>query len=177
MKTSPVPNHLEAYLDIETTGLSQDFHEITVIGLYLVGESSEKFLQFVGEEICAEALHESLRDVKSLYTYNGSRFDLPFIRNRLGVDLRQLCTHRDLMYDCWRNNLFGGLKRVERQLGIERKLPDVSGYDAVRLWWRYVNDSDAAALATLIRYNREDVMNLKILKDILLLHLDGVYTT
>ena len=71
---------------------------------------------------------------------------------------------------------FGGLKKVEKQLGIERQLPDIGGYDAVRLWWRYVNDSDATALATLIRYNREDVVNLKILKEILLLHLDDVYT-
>lgn len=166
----------EAYLDIETTGLSRDFHEITVIGLYLVEGSSEKCLQWVGDEICVEALHESLQGVESLFTYNGSRFDLPFIQGRLGIDLNQLCRHRDLMYDCWNSNLFGGLKRVERRLGIERELPDIGGYDAVRLWWRYVNDGDADALDTLVRYNREDVINLKVLKDILLLHLDGVYT-
>jgi len=45
------------------------------------------------------------------------------------------------MYDCWSKNLYGGLKAVERQLGIERHLKDVNGYEAVRLWWKYV-DSD-----------------------------------
>jgi uncharacterized protein YprB with RNaseH-like and TPR domain len=68
------------------------------------------------------------------------------------------------MYDCWRQNLYGGLKRVERCLCIPRKMTDINGYDAVKLWWRYVNDCDRKALDTLLEYNREDVINLKILK-------------
>jgi len=33
------------------------------------------------------------------------------------------------------------------------------------LWWRYVNDYDMEALDMLLQYNREDVINLKALKD------------
>jgi uncharacterized protein YprB with RNaseH-like and TPR domain len=105
--------------------------------------------------------------VTMIHTYNGSRFDLPFIYASLGVDLESLFSHYDLMYHCWRCNLFGGLKRVERMLGIPRKLTDISGWDAVRLWWRYVNDYDEHALHTLLEYNREDVVNLKTLKEML----------
>ncbi len=36
---------------------------------------------------------------------------------------------------------------------------------AVRLWWRYVNDYDQAALRILLEYNKEDVLNLKTLRD------------
>ena len=61
-----------------------------------------------------------------------------------------------------------GFKGVEKQLGINRELTDVNGYEAVRLWWRYVNDYDQMALTTLLAYNREDVINLKTLKDMLL---------
>jgi len=57
---------------------------------------------------------------------------------------------------------------VERQLGIPRRLTEVDGYQAVRLWWRYVNDYDEDALSTLLEYNREDVVNLKTLKEKLL---------
>ena len=32
------------------------------------------------------------------------------------------------------------------------------------LWWRYMNDHDKDALALLLEYNREDVMNLKELR-------------
>lgn len=166
---------MEAYLDIETTGLSLDFCDITVVGIYLVGELHTNCVQLVGDEITAESVLEALQGIDTIYTYNGSRFDLPFIYYHLGIDLRQDFEHHDLMYDCWKNNLFGGLKKVEKLLGIERKLPDINGYDAVRLWWSYVNNDDATALATLIRYNREDVINLKILKDILTLHLEEEY--
>ena len=72
------------------------------------------------------------------------------------------------MYDCWRCNLRGGFKAVERQLGIARKLVEVDGRAAVRLWWRYVDSFDLEALDTLLEYNREDVVNLKELKDRLL---------
>jgi len=106
--------------------------------------------------------------VSIVYTYNGSGFDLPFIYSRLGINLAKLFNHCDLMYHCWRNNLYGGFKAVERQLGIERRLKEVNGYAAVLLWWRYVNDYDEDALAILLDYNKEDVVNLKTLKEMLL---------
>jgi uncharacterized protein YprB with RNaseH-like and TPR domain len=71
------------------------------------------------------------------------------------------------MYDCWKNNLYGGFKVVERQLGIKRRLKEINGYEAVRLWWKYVNDYNEDALTTLLEYNREDVVNMKTLKEIL----------
>ena len=100
-----------------------------------------------------------------LYTYNGSRFDLPFIHSRLGINLAKIFIHIDLMYHCWRKNLYGGLKSVERQLAIERRLVGIDGYEAVKLWWRYVDSFDLDALNTLLEYNKEDVVNLKSLKE------------
>lgn len=160
---------LEAYLDIETTGLFPDYNEITVVGIYITNNTQERFVQLVGNKITGDSIFKSLEGVKSLYTYNGHRFDLPFIRSRHGLDLEALFNHCDLMHHCWKNNLYGGLKVVERCLGIERRLKEVNGYEAVKLWWRYVNDYDKAALKTLLEYNREDVINLKTLKDKLLI--------
>jgi len=159
---------MEAYLDIETTGLSVWSDQITVVGIYLCNGNDTKFVQFVGEDITADNILEVLRGVGSIYTYNGSRFDLPFINYCLGINLAKLCKHCDLLYPCWENGLCGGLKWVERQLGIARRLKNVDGNEAVKLWWRYVNDSDEDALSTLLRYNEEDVLNLKLLKERLL---------
>jgi hypothetical protein len=158
----------EAYLDIETTGLTPFGCEITVIGIYLCKGDDTEFVQFVGRDVTADSIQEALNGAKVLYTYNGSRFDLPFIQSQFGINLAELFKHHDLMYDCWRNNLFGGLKAVERRLGINRELAEMNGYEAVRLWWRYVDSFDLDALNTLLEYNREDVVNLKTLKDILL---------
>jgi uncharacterized protein YprB with RNaseH-like and TPR domain len=155
----------EAYLDIETTGLSPDNCQITVVGIYMTNGPEERFVQLVGEKVNGDAILESMQGVVELYTYNGRRFDLPFIHSRHGVNLEKLYYHCDLMNHCWRNNLYGGLKKVEQCLGIERKLKGVDGLEAVRLWWRYVNDYDEVALKTLLEYNKEDVINLKVLKE------------
>jgi len=159
---------LEAYLDIETTGLSAFSGAITVVGIYLCDNSDARFIQLVGRDITRYSLLETLEGVDTIYTYNGRRFDLPFINVQLGINLEELFNHRDLMYDCWRYNLRGGFKAVERQLGIPRELVEVDGRMAVRLWWRYVDSFDLEALDTLLAYNREDVVNLKELKERLL---------
>lgn len=158
---------VEAYLDIETTGLSPDYNIVTVIGIYLVNGTDARFVQLVGEAVTRDKLLHALERVEVIYTYNGSRFDLPFINSALGLDLTRYFRHQDLMYNCWKRSLYGGLKAVERQLGIDRRLKDMNGHQAVRLWHQYKYDHDRNALITLLEYNREDVINLKELRQML----------
>ncbi len=159
-------NTYEAYLDIETTGLSPGSSIITVVGLYLVRGTTEELIQIVGKDISAASIRRAILGTDTVYTYNGHRFDLPFIRSITGLDVRSICPrHRDLMFDCWRSQLRGGLKKVETQLGIKRNLEGVNGLQAVWLWKRYVSYNDTRALKTLLEYNAEDVINLRLLKD------------
>ena len=155
----------DAYLDIETTGLSWLNADITVVGIYLVNGNDSRLVQLVGEEINRDNLVKALVDSHTIYTYNGSRFDLPFIRASLEIDLVESHHHHDLMYDCWKNNLYGGFKSVEQHLGIPRQLRGIGGLDAVILWWRYKNNGDQRALSLLLQYNKEDVVNLKVLRE------------
>ena len=154
---------MEAYLDIETSFDG----EITVIGIYL---GTGELVQLVGEEASAERLGKALDGVKTIYTYNGSRFDLPVVAHQLGADLAREYQCQDLMYDCWDNSLYGGLKKVEVQLGIPRTTHGINGRDAMQLWQDY-QDGNADALRTLLLYNSEDVVNLSILR--MLLDLTG----
>ena len=155
----------EAYLDIETTGLASFFDAITVIGIYRCDGMNGEVIQLIDEEVTSDNLLKALEGVNTIYTYNGSRFDLPFINVSLGIDLASQFYHHDLMYDCWRNNLYGGFKAVERQLGIPRQLKGIGGIEAIWLWWQYQNDDDKNALALLLQYNKEDVVNLKALRN------------
>jgi hypothetical protein len=154
----------DAYLDIETTGLCSFYDEITVVGICLANDSENRLVQLVGDDATKTNLLRILRCVDTIYTYNGSRFDLPFINFRLRVNLTEHFNHHDLMHDCWRNNLYGGFKAVERQLGIPRRLQGIGGADAVILWWRYQIHRDRKALDLLLEYNKEDVLNLIALK-------------
>lgn len=137
---------------------------VTVIGIHLENNEGERTVQLVGSEISPEKLLDAVDGVSILYTYNGTRFDLPFIRENLGVDLVKICRHKDLMFECWNKNLYGGLKAVEIKLGIMRGMTDIDGRMAVELWVRYKQHGDKNALETLLKYNREDVENLKIIR-------------
>ncbi len=148
---------MPAYLDIET---SYD-GVLTVVGLW---RPHGGLSQWVSPDIDSAELLEALSGAQALYTYNGHRFDLPVIHRRLGLNLRRLFSSRDLMYDCWRRGLYGGLKAVERQLGIPRSLPHLDGRDAMRLWAAYVDRGEEEALELLLRYNREDIENLDLLR-------------
>jgi len=155
----------DAYLDIETTGLCSFYDEITVIGIYLAADgTTNSLVQLVGNEVTRSNLVRTLRRVDTIYTYNGSRFDLPFIDFRLRVNLREHFHHHDLMHDCWSYNLYGGFKAVEQQLGISRRLRGIGGAQAAMLWWRYQIDHDRKALDLLLEYNKEDVLNLLALR-------------
>jgi len=139
-----------------------------VVGIHICNGDDTRFIQLVGREVTASSILDELKGVSRIYTYNGRGFDIPFIYYCLGINLAELFEHHDLLLDCWKNNLYGGFKAVEIQLGIHRKLTEISGYEAVRLWWRYVNDYDEDALTMLLEYNKEDVINLKTLKEKLL---------
>ncbi len=150
-------NIKKAYLDIETSFTGN----ITVVGIF---RNDSGLLQLVGGDIKSDRVIEFLDGTTHLITYNGDRFDIPVIRQRLGVDLSRHYVSEDLIYECHRLNLYGGLKRVEEQLNIDRESSGVDGYIAMLLWEDYTSSGRQESLERLIRYNRDDVLNLCILE-------------
>jgi uncharacterized protein len=144
---------MKAYLDIETSFGG----EITIVGIF---RPPDDFIQLIDDEVNWTNIWNALDGVTAIFTYNGARFDLPFIKRAVKLDLNKYFTCRDLMYDCWRKNLFGGLKKVEEKLGIERIAKGIDGMEAMRLWERFRFFRDEEALNLLLQYNREDVVNL-----------------
>ena len=148
--------HRVAYLDIETTGLWFELDDITVIGLY-DGTSTRSF-------VLGENLDDFAREISRyslVVTFNGACFDLPFLRTRFpGFD--SSLAHLDLRYLLKRLGYSGGLKRIERELGLDRlgALRELDGYCAVLLWKKHLQGR-RGALDTLLRYNLEDVVNLE----------------
>lgn len=154
-----------AFLDIETTGLYPNEDSITVIGLYFCDETEGQLVQLYDNSLNCDDLLKVMEGTDNVYTYNGERFDLPFIKARLGPDLSMMHKHTDLMFDCWRYNLKGGFKAVLRRLGIDRETEGLSGLHAIWLWEQYIKQKDQSALELLLKYNRDDVVNLKQLRD------------
>lgn len=149
----PVRSTMKAYLDIETCAGGQ----VTVLGIY---REDRGFCQLVGGEITDVAVWKVLEGVNTLCTYNGDRFDLPILERQTRLELRSRFHSLDLLRECRRVGLKGGLKRMEERFGIARATRGMSGWDALHLWARYENEGDQEALRLLLEYNREDVMNL-----------------
>lgn len=142
-------------LDIETDG-GQSGDSVTMVGLY---DGTDYRCLIKGEDL------ESFRDVISNYqyivTFFGNGFDLPMLQRRFpGIVFDQI--HLDLCPTLRELGYRGGLKKIEKQLGISRgeETDGLSGWDAVKLWRRYVQFRDDRSLETLVAYNREDVVNL-----------------
>ncbi|MFB6163370.1 MAG: ribonuclease H-like domain-containing protein [Halococcoides sp.] len=150
-----------AFLDIETTGLDHHRHNVTTVSVRLDGETTTLVRD---RDLTARRLREVLDDADLLVTFNGARFDVPFLKTAFDCDAVLDRAHLDLMYPCRRLDLTGGLKQIERDLGIERDRPDLGGDDAVRLWREY-RRGDEHALETLVSYNREDVDHLETVAD------------
>ncbi len=148
------------FLDIETTGLGGPGDYVTVIGLFN-GRQIKTFIR--GQNL--EEFATELKNYSVLVTYNGKCFDLPFIRSEF-KDLEFTQAHIDLRYFLYRLGYSGGLKQVEINVGIRREkgLEDIDGYLAVFLWQKYL-EGDERALHALVRYNIEDIVNLKYLME------------
>jgi len=144
-----------AYLDIETTGCTYNDY-ITVIGLY---DGSKTHSYVKGRNLSQFA--RDIRKYNMVVTFNGSLFDLPFIRREMDAQLPSL--HIDLRFLLASLNMTGGLKRIEEKFGMEREddLKGLTGYDAVLMWRRYKKHKDKDELDKLVRYNAADVCNLE----------------
>ena len=145
-----------AYIDIETTGLSESA-DITTIALY----DGKEVMYFVNGRNLDEFL-DHIWNYNVLVSYNGKAFDIPFLERYFKIRLEH--AQIDLRYVLARLGFKGGLKGCEKMLGINRgELDGVDGYFAVLLWREYETYNDEKALETLLAYNIDDTVNLEAL--------------
>lgn len=149
------------FYDIETTGLDKQRNKVTTVSFYRNGESKTLVR---GQDLTAENLQKEIFESDIFVSFNGKRFDQPFLEHNFDVSFDK--PHIDLMYPCKRIGLSGGLKPIEKEVGIARDdVEDVEGREAVRLWKKYEKNNDEAALEKLVLYNQYDAENLKRLLD------------
>jgi hypothetical protein len=159
-------------LDIETNGLMHGSGGyVTMVGLY--DGSHYKCLIKGGaatssecDNLTQESLLKNLSGYKYLITFYGSVFDIPFLKKNFpGLDFNML--HYDICLASRKVGIRGGLKKIEKAFGISRadEVDGLTGFDAVRLWNNHLNGRHDS-LDTLIKYNREDTVNLMALGEI-----------
>ncbi|TXI40220.1 MAG: dephospho-CoA kinase [Nitrosomonas sp.] len=148
------------FLDIETTGLSRYYDVITLVGWFYQGKYNNFILQ--GDE---KPLRSALADASVIVTFNGSMFDLPFLRVGF-TDLPIPPVHIDLRFLAKRVALSGGQKIIENTVGFKRPshLVEIKGESAPILWHQY-RRGDLEALKLLTQYNYCDILGMKFIFD------------
>ncbi|TGN17720.1 exonuclease [Leptospira idonii] len=153
--------HIFCYLDIETTGISED-SIVTVASYFLDGGihtfQRGKNLEFMLDDMISRLI---------LVSYNGKRFDVPFLEKEFRQKIPNI--HLDLMNLLHSMGIKGGLKKSEILLGLERpeSVQKIDGKMAPLLWQTYQEFDHKESLDLLVEYNREDTRNLeKILKEV-----------
>ena len=148
------------YLDIETSGGYQGTDEITVIGIY-DGKNVQTFINGIN----LEKFEISIEPYDLMITFNGTCFDVPYIRRQFR-NISLPVAHIDLRFVLKRLGYNGGLKKIEREMGLarSREIDGMNGYHAIMLWKEY-QWGEKGALDKLIKYNTADISNLEPLME------------
>lgn len=166
--------------DIETTGFSATYTTLYLIGTIRRKDDLLVLTQYFADtpdeepQLLAHFL-EDLAEIRTLVSYNGDGFDLPYLKARCerlhlthpfdaiaSVDLyKEVCAFRFLLglpnYK---------LKTVEAFLGISRSDP-YNGGELIDVYRHYGKTGDKEALLTLKQHNYEDVADMPALLSLL----------
>lgn len=167
-------------LDIETTGLSAARHFIYCIGCsFLTGSDITIQIFFAEDQTQETAILNALADLLSTHrtviTFNGTTFDLPFLKKRYAVHgirspftgIRSVDLYRET---CRLKNLLVlsdyRQKSIETFLGCQRE--DIySGKELIAQYLLYQKHPQQDLLGNLLLHNLEDVRGMYYLTDML----------
>jgi len=186
-----------AVLDIETLGLSPGRAPAILCGIVTPGSGAgtpagpqiapetAEVTQFFAESIrttedeesMLSALEEALTDIDILVTYNGRQFDLPYLekrRQRTGLPAMRPRYDLDLFpivrYCTDIGQFVPNLrqKTLEDFCGLwDGRTDEISGRESITLYYDYLNSRDDALKAKILLHNRDDIVQLFRLTDVL----------
>ena len=166
--------------DIETTGLSSKRHQIYLIGCCTRRGNEITLHQFFAETPGDESeiiidFFELAKDYKYQMTFNGARFDEPFLLERAQkFDIKDdnfPKYHFDIFKECNKLKKLLGLascsqKSIESFLGIQR-IDTYSGGELIPVYKSYIQHPSLEQLRILKQHNYDDVRGMLSLLPIL----------
>lgn len=168
------------FLDIETTGLSPMRSFIYLIGLVFIDlkKVTMHITQLIAEdrdeeEEILKLMKERLKGYKTVVTYNGNSFDLPFIAKRAeryGIEpiamdsfdmYEKLRLHKDTLK-------LDGLKQknIEKKLGITRE-DRYNGGECISFYKDYVKNKNQESFDRFVLHNYDDLLYMPATMSIL----------
>lgn len=157
-------------LDLETTGLAST--PLFLIGTLVWEEGipvvQQYFARDYAEERAAISLYlEQVSHKKLLVSFNGSTFDVPYIRARSaanGVSFRMELAHFDMLHECrrvWRRVLPDcRLQTLEAHICGRMRHSDIPGSEIPEAYHAFVRTGNAAQIVRILEHNMHDLVTL-----------------
>lgn len=168
LKTQPLKLR-EGYLDIEALGLKANFDPMLCWSIKPRGD--DKIVHaliaewsLASERVLVKKLCKALTQFDRIITYNGTMYDIPFMRTRAlrhGLVFPEYMTlyHHDLYFVAR-----GRLSAHRKNLGTIAQVLNVQGkVDLDPRDWEAANFGDRAALKRILDHNLQDV---RVLEDV-----------
>lgn len=185
--SSDCPLEDRVFFDIETTGLSPRNSRVFLIGaLYWpCGKASAELIQFLAEknndqeeQAVLQAFSELLKGKKHLVHFNGTSFDIPYLKHRYALHQMKAPLTSMLQTDLYR--------QLKKYSGFFRQMPDhrqktfeelvsyprkdlLSGKEMIKIYQNYVTTSSSDSLKLLFLHNFDDLKGM-----VSLLPLEGL---
>lgn len=159
------------FIDIETTGLWAT-QPLFLVGILYKENDKLKLQQYLArnlneEKPLMEAVYPRLKDYKVVVSYNGKKFDIPYLESRwteCGMYYKLNCYHLDLLYHARRHfkHYFHDCKLVtleENLLGHKRN-DDIPGYLIPRAYYDFIKSGDTSIIKKILKHNALDLLSL-----------------
>lgn len=163
-----------AIIDIETLGLSFEspMSPIILLGIANIGKNKVCTHQFLLQDISDElgaiwSFLSYIKDGSSLVTYNGEKFDIPYIKQRLayyGMETSLSNPHFDAIHftrrKLWSKLHDCRLQTVEKYFGIQRGID--CGWVVPHFYNTFLKTRNVGPLVAIVKHNKQDLINLGI---------------
>lgn len=159
-----------AFVDIETLGLFS--RPIILIGAGIVENHELVIHQWLVRQIEEEAsalmeYYQVVQKTKFLITYNGQRFDIPYINDRwayYGIRSHLNFYSLDMLYpsrSVWKQSLPDcKLQTIEQAILHKQRSEDVPGALVPEFYQSYLQSSNLGPLVPIVSHNQVDIASL-----------------
>jgi len=163
------------FMDIETTGLNKNSSFIYLLGmLYFDPNNShwcitQYFIDSIDKEkILLSSFNDFVKRFKTIITFNGESFDIPFIKYRTNIYKIKNSLDSLSSFDIFRKvkeeNSYLSLKNyklktMEESLGIYRD-DKISGKECIDLYYKYRKNKKKSLLDMILKHNHDDLYYL-----------------
>ncbi len=159
--------------DIETTGLSSKYNEVILIGVLYIKNNQTIIKQFFAHNTDDEKellfyFKEVFKTFDNHITFNGHRFDIPFLNKRFEKNNLDFFIDKDKDIDILKivkpyqkklNLENCKLKTVETLLGIQRQ-DTISGKESVDMYREFELSKNELLKKKILLHNYEDIYYL-----------------